>query len=103
MNTDHFPVEGPSLFFFLTLSHEHPPPVFSPLCTFKYGADVFPDRDAATVVELTQGQLHVEERDPAKHCHQEVGQQEGTWGDPGGRDEEKNVSRTLNASRHQNY
>lgn len=57
--------------------------VFSSFFTFKYGADVFPDRDAATVVKLTQGQLHVEERDAAKHCHQQVGQQEGTWGKMG--------------------
>lgn len=44
---------------------------------------MFPDRDAATVVKLTQGQLHVEERDAAKHRHQQVGQQEGTWGKMG--------------------
>lgn len=49
------------------------------LFTFEDGADVLPDRDAAAVVELTQGQLHVEERDPTEECHQEVGQQEGTW------------------------
>lgn len=49
------------------------------LFTFEDGADVLPDGDAAAVVELTQGQLHVEERDPTEERHQEVGQQEGTW------------------------
>lgn len=57
------------LFCFLS-----PPPL-----TFEYGADVFPDGDAATVVELAKSQLHVEERDTSEHCHQQVGQQKGTW------------------------
>lgn len=40
---------------------------------------MFPDGDAATAVELAEGQLHVEERDTSEHCHQQVGQQKGTW------------------------
>lgn len=47
--------------------------------TFEYRADVFPDRDAAAVVELTKSQLHVKKRDTSKYCHQQVGQQKGTW------------------------
>lgn len=47
--------------------------------TLEYGADVFPDGDAAAVVELAQRQLHVEERHAAEHCHQQVGEQKGTW------------------------
>lgn len=54
-----------------------------PIFTFEYGADVLPNRDAAAVVKLTQGQLHVEERHAAEHRHQEVGQQEGAWGHRG--------------------
>ena len=53
----------------------HPTAIF----TFKNGADVFPNGDAAAVVKLAQGQLHVEEGNSAKDGHQEVGQQEGTW------------------------
>lgn len=40
---------------------------------------MFPDRDAAAVVELAKSQLHVKKRDTSKHCHQQVGQQKGTW------------------------
>ena len=40
---------------------------------------MLPDGDAAAAVELTQGQLHVEEGHPPEHCHQHVGQKEGTW------------------------
>lgn len=57
-----------------------PPPL-----TFEYGADVFPDGDAAAVVELAKSQLHVEERDTSEHCHQQVGQQKGTWAQTQGR------------------
>lgn len=50
----------------------------TPSVTFKNGADMFPDGDAAAAVELAESQLHVEERHPSKHCHQQVGQQKGT-------------------------
>lgn len=40
---------------------------------------MFPDGDAAAVMELTESQLHVEERHASKHCHQQVRQQKGTW------------------------
>lgn len=52
---------------------------YTPPFTFEYGADVFPDGDAAAVMELTESQLHVEERHTSKHCHQQVWQQKGTW------------------------
>lgn len=50
----------------------------TPPFTFEYGADVFPDGDAAAVMELTESQLHVEERHTSEHCHQQVRQQKGT-------------------------
>lgn len=52
---------------------------YTPPLTFEYGADVFPDGDAAAVMELTESQFHVEERNTSKHCHQQVRQQKGTW------------------------
>lgn len=51
----------------------------TPPFTFEYGADVFPDGDAAAVMELTESQLHVEERHTSEHRHQQVRQQKGTW------------------------
>lgn len=30
-------------------------------------------------MELTESQLHVEERHTSEHCHQQVRQQKGTW------------------------
>lgn len=51
----------------------------TPPVTFEDGTDVFPDGDAAVAVELAESQLHVEERDASEHCHQQVGQQKGTW------------------------
>ena len=81
----HFPLLSPSRsshFPFFSL----PYPLLSssflsphPLLTFEDGADVLPDGDAATAVELTQGQLHVEERHSPEHSHQHVGQKESTW------------------------
>lgn len=50
---------------------------------------MFPDGDAAAAVELAESQLHVEERDTSKHCHQQVGQQKGTWAETQGRRELK--------------
>lgn len=46
--------------------------------TLEDGTNVFPDGYAATAVELTKGQLHVEQRNPTKHSHQQVRQQEST-------------------------
>ncbi len=57
----------------------------APPLTFEDGADVLPDGDAAAAVELAESQLHVEERDTSKHCHQQVRQQKGTWAKTRGR------------------
>lgn len=40
---------------------------------------MLPDGDAAAAVKLAQSELHVKERHSTKHCHQQVGQQKGTW------------------------
>lgn len=49
--------------------------------TLEDGADMFPDGYAATAVELPECQLHVEQGNPAKYRHQQVGEQERTWKD----------------------
>ena len=53
--------------------------------TLEDGAYVPPDGDAAAAVELSQRQLHVEERHAPEHRHQQVGQEERTWGGGQGR------------------
>ena len=45
--------------------------------TFKDGTDVFPYGYGAGPVELSQRELHVEERDAAEDGHQDVGDEEG--------------------------
>lgn len=60
-----------SVFFGLSMTYGHP--------TFENRTDVFPYRDGSSSVELSQRQLHVEERHTAKDGHQNVRDEESTW------------------------
>ena len=46
--------------------------------TFEHWADPAPDWDAAAALVLSEGELHVEEGQPAEDEHDEVGDEEGT-------------------------
>ena len=51
--------------------------------TFKEGADPAPAGDGPFAVVLSEGELHVEERDAAHDQHQHVGDEEGAWSNTG--------------------
>ena len=46
--------------------------------TFKYWTDVFPYGYGASSVELSERELHVEQRDAAEDGHEDVGNKEST-------------------------
>lgn len=53
--------------------------------TFENGTDVLPYGYGSGPVELSQRQLHVEERHATENGHQDVWNEEGTCGERGGR------------------